>query len=143
MKIVPVMLLALTISGVLVAQESKKVPKDSVRVSIPGCAKGYVFTVGPRTADQPGTSGPSDGTHLRMNASKKTMTEIQRQEGMIEIVGLMKKNDMMPAGIGIGNVRISPGASPSGSSSIPGPASTQIMIDVEGWRRIAGACPSH
>jgi len=31
----------------LAAQEPKPVPKDSARVSITGCTKGYVFTVGP------------------------------------------------------------------------------------------------
>ena len=35
------------------AQEKKKVPGDSVRVSIPGCTKGYIFTVGRRTVDEP------------------------------------------------------------------------------------------
>jgi hypothetical protein len=30
----------------LIAQEAKKVPKDSARVSIAGCTKGYIFTAG-------------------------------------------------------------------------------------------------
>jgi hypothetical protein len=40
------------LSGPLAAQEQKPVPKDSVRVSIPGCTKGYIFTAGPRTLDR-------------------------------------------------------------------------------------------
>ena len=43
------------LSGPLVAQEEKPVPEDSVRVSIPGCAKGRIFTAGRRTPDQPGS----------------------------------------------------------------------------------------
>ena len=37
------------LSGPLVAQENKPVPKDSVRVFIPGCIKGFIFTAGRRT----------------------------------------------------------------------------------------------
>ena len=43
------------LSGPLVAQERKPVPKDSVRVFVPGCTKGYIFTAGRRTEDQPGS----------------------------------------------------------------------------------------
>ena len=66
-------------------------PKDSVRVFIPGCIKGFIFTAGRRTEDQPGGSGIPEGMHLRMNGPKTMMTEIKAHEGsMIEITGLMK-----------------------------------------------------
>ena len=132
---------AVVLGAAVNAQESKPIPKDSARVSIPGCSKGYVFTVGARTTDQPGSaSGPAEGTHLRMNGPKKMIDEIKRQEGaMIEITGLMKKDQMVPAGVGIGNVRITPGPSPS-TSRMPTPASNQVVIDIEGWRRVPGDC---
>jgi hypothetical protein len=135
-------IIAVMLSGAAIAQESKPVPKDSVRVFIPGCSKGYVFTVGLRTTDQPGSTNLPEGTHLRMNGPKKTMDEIKRAEGsMIEIAGLMKKDALAQSGVGIGPIRISPGPSPSGGSSLPGPGRNQIMIDIEGWRRVPGACP--
>src|SRR5436190_3992618 len=126
----------------LAGQEKKPVPKDSVRVAIPGCTKGYVFTAGPRTVEEPGNFEIRDGMHLRMNGPKKLMSEIKAHEGsMIEIVGLMKKgqyNDGVNIG---GGVRIGPGPTgPSGRT--PSPAANQIQIDVEGWRQIAGDCPS-
>ena len=40
---------AAMLSGAVSAQEQKPVPKDSVRVAIPGCTKGYIFTAGRRT----------------------------------------------------------------------------------------------
>jgi len=131
------------LSASLLAQEKKPVPKDSVRVFIPGCTKGYVFTAGPRTADQPGSVDIADGTHLRMSGPKKIMAAIKAHEGsMIEITGLMKKGQYGPAGIGIGGgVRIAPGPPPS-SGSLPPTSSGQIFIDVEGWRQVAGNCPS-
>jgi hypothetical protein len=130
------------LSGPLVAQENKPVPKDSVRVFIPGCTKGFIFTAGRRTQDQPGSAEISEGMHLRMNGPKKVMTEIKAHEGsMIEITGLMRKGQYKPGGVGIGGgVQISPGPAP-GNSSLPGNFS-QILIDVEGWRPVVGDCPS-
>src|SRR5437667_8623644 len=126
-------------SAPLLAQENKPVPKDSVRVFIPGCSKGYIFTAGPRTADQPGSGEIREGMHLRMNGPHKMMAEIKAHEGsMIEIAGLMKKGQQKPDGIGIGGgVRITPG--PAAGA---GPTASQILIDVEGWRPVVGACPS-
>ena len=130
------------LSAVLPAQETKKVPKDSVRVAIPGCTKGYVFTAGPRTLDEPGSFEVREGMHLRMNGPKKLMGEIKAHEGsMIEIVGLMKKGQYHD-GVNIGGgVRISPAPSGPGGM-LSSPAGNQIQIDVEGWRQIEGVCRS-
>ena len=131
-------------SGLLVAQETKPVPKDSVRVSIPGCTKGLIFTAGPRTQDEPGSVDIPEGMHFRMNGPKKIMTEIKAHEGsMIAITGLMKKGQYKPAGVGIGGgVRIMPGPAPTGGSVAGSPGISQMLIDVEGWRPVAGSCPS-
>jgi hypothetical protein len=126
--------------GTLQAQEPKPVPKDSVRLSIPGCSKGYVFTAGPRTPDQPGSASVPEGTHLRMNGPKKLISDIKAHEGsMIEITGLVKKGDLVPDGVAIGGVRIRPGRGPT--SSVSGtPLGGHISIDVEGWRLAVGSC---
>jgi hypothetical protein len=131
-------------SGLLVAQEQKPVPKDSVRVSIPGCTKGYMFTAGPRTLEHPGTVNVPVGMHLRMTGPKKMMAEMKAHEGsMIEISGLMKKGQYQPDGVAIGGgVRISPGPAPSGGNLPRSPNVNQIFIDVEGWRTVTGQCPS-
>ena len=136
-----ILLSVAALSTVSIAQETKPVPKDSVRVAIPGCTKGYVFTAGPRTVEEPGNFEIREGMHLRMNGPKKLMSEIKAHEGsMIEIVGLMKKGQYND-GVNIGGVRVSPG--PTGPSGrFPSPAANQIQIDVEGWRQIEGACPT-
>jgi hypothetical protein len=128
----------------LVAQEQKPVPKNSVRVSIPGCSRGYVFTTGPRTADEAGSASVPDGLHVRMNGTKKLMAEIKAHEGsMIVITGTMKEGQFRPDGVNLGGgVRVGPGVGPTGGSPIGNPIANQIMIDVEGWRSIAGNCPS-
>jgi hypothetical protein len=139
MKTTAVVIVAVAVfGGLLAAQENKPVPKDSVRVSIPGCTKGYIFTAGRRTEDEPGTFGIPEGMHLRMNGSKKMLAEIKAHEGsMIAITGLMKKGQYQPDGVAIGGgVRITSGSAPTGGGV------SQIMIDVEGWRLIEGGCRS-
>ena len=128
-------------SALIAAQEEKKVPKDSVRVSIPGCTKGYVFTAGRRTSDEPGYAEIREGMHLRMNGPKDMMKEIKVHEGsMIEIVGLMKKGQMRE-GISIGGARVTAGSGQAGGVG-SNPTAGQILIDVEGWRSVPGSCPS-
>ena len=122
-------------------QERKPVPKDSVRVFVPGCSKGFVFTAGPRTEDHSGSPVP-EGMHLRMNGPKTVMAEIKGHEGsMIEITGLMKKGQFGDGVAVGGGVRISGGPSAAGGR-LPAPGGDQHTIDVEGWRRIPGVCPS-
>ena len=122
------------------AQETKRVPKDSMRVTVPGCTKGYIFTAGPRTEDQPGRMDIPEGMHLRMNVSKQMMAEIKAHEGTtIEITGLMKKDQLRPDGVSIGGgVHVSPG--PPGGSISSAPTMNQSFIDVEAWRELGGSC---
>jgi hypothetical protein len=132
------------LGGRLVAQEPKPVPKDSVRVSIPGCSKGYIFTAGRRTQDDPGSVNVPEGMHFRMNGPKKVMAEIKAHEGsMVEVTGIVRKGQYKPDGVGIGGgVRVAPGPGPTGSSLPGSPVASQISIDVEGWRPVIGSCPS-
>ncbi len=124
----------------LVAQETKPVPKDSVRVSVRGCTKGYVFTAARRTEEEPGSFEITEGMHLRMNGPKKLMSEIKAHEGsMIVITGLMKKGQFREGVAVGGGVTIGPG---SRSGGIPSPGADQSFIDVEGWRATEGSCPA-
>jgi len=134
---------AAMLSGAAGAQEEKPVPKDSMRVFIPGCSKGLIFTAGPRTEDRSGGSGVPVGMHLRMSGPKKLMAEIKGQEGSaIEITGLIKRGQFAPDGVSVGGgVRIGPAPSSPGGG-FGSPVGGQIMIDVEGWRGVRGSCPS-
>src|SRR5229473_6265280 len=120
------------LSGRLAAQEQKPVPKDSVRVSMPGCTKGYIFTAGRRTQDEPGSVSVPEGMHFRMIGPKKLIAEIKAQEGsMIEITGLTRRGQYNPDGVGIGGgVRVSSAPGPTGGSPPGSPVGSQIGIDV-------------
>jgi len=145
MKTIAMLLVAGAMSaGALLAQETKPVPKDSVRVIIPGCTKGYIFTAGRRTVEDPGSVDVPEGMHFRMNGPKKTIAEIKSHEGSrVEITGIVKKGQYGPEGVGVGGgVRITPGPGP-GSGGLSGVGTpNQSFIDVEGWRPIEGRCPT-
>ena len=125
------------------AQEMKKVPKDSVRVSIPGCAKGAAFTVGRLSADQPGESTVAEGLRLHMNGPKKLLADIKAHESKrIEITGIVKRDDLVPNQVNLGKgVSISAGpATPASGTGVP--IASRAQIDLEGWRQIPGECPA-
>jgi len=127
---------ALAIAATAAAQETKPVPKDSARVSVPGCSKGYIFTVASRTVNEAGTNVDiPEGTHLRMNGPKKLINEIKAHEGqMIQLTGLMKKEQPGIAGVQLGGgVSVGAGAPVGGMPSAGG---GQNFIDVEGYRTI-------
>ena len=125
----------------LTAQETKKVPKDSARVSIAGCTKGYIFTAGSRSVEHPGSVDVPEGTHIRMNGPKSLIADIKAHEGSaIEITGIMKKGQYGPDGVAIGGgVRVGPGPAPNGGMGV-NLTTRQSFIDVEAWRPIDGEC---
>jgi hypothetical protein len=144
MRILLALSAAVALSMSLAAQETKPVPKNSVRVSVPGCSRNYIFTVGPRTADEAGSSlEVPEGMRIRMNGPKKLISEIKAHQGsMIVITGIMKQGQFKPDGVGIApGVRIGPSGGPGSVTLPPTSMTNQPMIDVEGWRPITGNCP--
>jgi hypothetical protein len=134
----------LAATGALVAaEETKPVPKDSIRVSIQGCAKGAAFTAGPRSTDVPVPVDVAEGSHFHMNGPKKVMTEIKAHETkMIEITGIVKRDDLVPNQMSLGKgVGISAGPPTAGGTPTGVPRPSQAQIDVEGWRQVTGDCP--
>jgi hypothetical protein len=129
----------------LSAQE-RKVPKDSTRVSIPGCSKGSAFVVTASPEPDRTSTEIATGRRFRLTGPKDILAEIKRREGsMIEVTGLVKKSDLKEGGIrlGGGRVRIG-GANPQDPISGAGhaPVSGNAILDVEGWRPLAETCPS-
>jgi hypothetical protein len=143
MRTTAALLVALVLSAAALVAQEKPVPKDSTRVTVPGCTKGAVFTAGPKTEDQVGRSDIPEGMHLRMNAPKKLMAEIKAHEGqMIQITGLMKKGQYNETGVAVGGgVRVTPGIG-GASAGRPSPSVGGVnYIDVESWQSAAGSCP--
>ena len=92
----------------------RPVPKDSVRVSIPGCSKGSAFVVTESPEGERTSVEIKTGRRFRLTGKKELLNEIKAREGyMIEVTGIVRKNDLAgPGGItlGGGRVRIGGGA---------------------------------
>ena len=145
MKTVAAVVAACALAGAAaLAQETRPVPKDSRRITVPGCSKGYIFTVGSRAANEAaGTDFDiPEGTHFRMNGPKKLINEIKAHEGqMVQLTGLVKIGQPGIAGMPLGGgVSVGAGAPVGGMPSAGG---GQNFFDVEGYKPIPDrSCPS-
>lgn len=143
MKSILIVVIAAASVG-LVAQE-REVPKDSMRITVPGCARGRVFVVGPRAEHEPGRSDVPPGKRFRLQGPREVLDEIRKREGsMVQLTGLVRKSDMTAPGVNLGGgVRVSPGATAPGAGS-PGRNSTfeETIFDVESWQPRPESCPS-
>jgi hypothetical protein len=123
-------------------QETRPVPKDSERLSISGCARGRVFTVGRDPNHETRGFQLEEGMKLRLEGNKKVLDGIKAQEGsMVEITGLMKKSEVVQPGVGVagGRIRITPVMPNGGTAPNPGPPTP--VIDVESFQLLNMSCP--
>jgi hypothetical protein len=126
------------------AQE-RPVPSDSTRLTVSGCTRGVVFTVGDRLEHEPGRSDVPPGRRFRLAGSKTLLTEIRKHEGSrVQITGLVRTSQLAdPAGINVGGgVRISPGPSPTAPNAGRDPNFNQVVFDLESWQPLPESCPT-
>ena len=144
----PILILAAMVlaSGALAGAQERKVPKDSERVSIPGCANGRTFIVGMPPGHEPVRSDVQEGRRFRLSGPKKLLEEIKIREGMmVEVTGLVRKSQLAgPGGVSIAGGRIRIGGStpqnPIYADPRRDPLYNQVVIDVESWRQLAEPC---
>ncbi len=130
--------------GFVVAQE-RPVPKDSTRLSVPGCAYDRLFIVDVSPEHEMPRTDMKPGRRLRLAGPKKLLEEIKALKGdMIELTGLVRKSGLIEQGVGLagGRVRIMPGRSPVGTTAGRDPGVSQAVIDVESWRLLNASCPA-
>src|SRR5215203_902671 len=136
MKVTAILVTLTAASSSLLFAQERPVPKDSVRLSISGCAHGRVFTVARSPEHELRGTELQEGRKIRLEGPKAILAEIKSHEGsMVELAGLMRRSDIDQAGISVagGRVRIAPGAAP-GSSVNRDPGPQQAIVDVESWR---------
>jgi hypothetical protein len=139
----------LAVSAVLSAQEQeKKVPKDSVRLTIPGCVNGRTFTVMRREQPEPIDAEVPVGRRFRLNGKKDVLKEMNEQKAtMVEVTGLARRSQVQQGGIPIagGRIRIG-GAQPQvpvgGGGARPELYYNEAIFDVESWRSLPDSCPA-
>ena len=139
-----VLLVLFTVLAGSMAAQEREVPRDSSRISIPGCATDRQFVVSPPPEDEPIRSDVQPGRRFRLNGAKAVLDAIERREGtMIEITGLVRKSQLAgPGGISIAGGRVRIGGVPQSpmSDASRDPMYNVVVIDVESWRQLAGSC---
>jgi len=139
------LLLATPMSG---QEQEPKVPKDSVRLSIPGCVEGRRFIVMQRERPEPvDPSAIQPGRRFRLNGKKQTLLEMQEQKAtMIEVTGLIRRSEVDERGVRVagGRVRIGGNQPQAPVSGGVGRDSgyNEVILDVESWRSLADRCPA-
>ena len=147
MRVFILVALAVMSGSALQAQE-RKVPKDSSRISIPGCANGRTFIVAESPGHEPVRSEIEPGRRFRLSASKTLLNEIKVHEGsMVEVTGLVRTSQLSgPGGIAIAGGRIRIGGAmpqnPAYSDPRRDPLYNQVVLDVESWRQLPDPCPT-
>lgn len=143
--------LAVTVAGLVGASsfaQERKVPEDSTRISIVGCARNRTFIVGEAAGHEPTNNTIQPGRRFHLNGKKPVLEEIKGHgPRMLEVTGLVRKADLAgPGGIGVagGRVRIGGGSprDPMTGSVARDPGVSQAFLDVEGWRPLPDACPA-
>jgi hypothetical protein len=124
-------------------EEKPKVPKDSYLVTVIGCFKGRVLKAADvRQMDT--TSGPViRNSAFRVTGKKDVMNLVkENDERRVEVVGLIKKSALMEPGVKFkgGRVVIGGGTMASGTSNLPDPSESVLVLDAVSVQALGGSC---
>jgi hypothetical protein len=121
-------------------QERKKIPDDSIELTVIGCLKGRVLT----TTEKRQTdveSGPYVGERrFRLAGKKDVIKEVEKHDRhLVEIVGIVKRSALDDRGMSAGPVTFNGGA-PAAGRGIPNPADNTPVMDVSSVRMRLSSC---
>lgn len=124
-------------------EEHRKVPKDSVEVTVTGCLKGRVLSASDvRQTDT--QSGPIVRQRaFRLSGPKDLMKQVKDNDGQrVEITGLIRKSALIEPGVKFkgGRVVIGGGTMGTASSGIPDPAENTVVMDMSAVQVVGGSC---
>jgi len=141
--------IVLLASATLVMAQEREVPKDSTRITIPGCVKGRTFTVAAREGHDPVSAELLPGRRFRLSGKKEFLKDIEAREGMmVEVTGLVRKAELAgPGGLSTGGGRVRIGGGAPQAQVGGGPSrtllggTTDAVLDIEGWNGLPESCP--
>ena len=142
--------LAILAAGAALAAQEREVPKDSTRITIPGCTRGRTFIVTAREGHDPTSGDLAPGRRFRLSGPRDVLREIEKREGrMVEVTGLVRKAELAgPGGLTMGGGRVRIGGGPPQAGIGGGPTRSPVggvndaVLDVEGWNALPESCPS-
>ena len=123
------------------AQEGKRIPDDSVELTVIGCLKGRVLTTRPaREVDV--QSGPNVGERtFWLNGKRDVMAEVKkRSRHLVEVVGVVKRSDLDDKGVKTGRIAVSGGPPVAGTGRPTTGAENVPVMDVSAVRVRGTSC---
>lgn len=123
------------------SQEKRRVPDDSVELTVVGCLNGRALkTVERRDVDV--ERGPYVGERtFRLAGKRDVMGEVKkRNRQLVEVIGIVKRSALDDKGISAGRVAISGGSPVAGSGRIPTGVENVPVMDVTSVRLRATSC---
>lgn len=122
-------------------QEHKKVPSDSIEVTVTGCIKGRVIRASDvRQVDT--SSGPDIRQRtFRLAGSKELMKQVKDNDGhMVEVIGIIKKSALIESGMKFKGGRVVVGGGTASPGSIPDPAENTVVMDLSAVTQVGDSC---
>ena len=122
-------------------QEKRRVPEDSVQLTVVGCLKGRVLrTIDQRQRDVESGAYVGERT-FRLAGKKDVIATVKKYDRkLVEVVGLVRRADLDDKGVKVGGITVSGGPPVSGRPA--GPGANIPVMDVETVRLRAGSCSS-
>jgi hypothetical protein len=119
----------------------RKVPKDSVEVTISGCLKGRVLQVSEAKRTDVQSGPPIRQRAVRLAGKKDVMKDVKADDGhFVEIIGLMKKADLVEPGVRFKGGRVVIGGGTGAPGAIPSPVENVAVLDVSSVTTVGGDC---
>ena len=119
----------------------RKVPKDSIEVTVTGCLKGRVLQVS-EVKQTDTQSGPPMRQHsLRLAGKKDVMKDVKERDGhFVQLIGLIKKADLVEPGVRFKGGRVVIGGGSGSPGAIPSPVENVAVLDVSSSQTTGGEC---
>jgi hypothetical protein len=137
-------LAAVLAAAPLLAQQEphRKIPKDSIEVTVNGCLKGRVLQVSKVRQTDTESGPPITQRSLRLAGKKDVMKDVKANDGrFVEVIGLVRKSALVQPGIRFrgGRVVVGGGSGAPGSG-IPDPVENVVVLDVSSVTSTGGEC---
>jgi hypothetical protein len=124
-------------------QEHRKVPKDSVLVTVTGCLKGRVIRASDVTQPDTTSGIVIRNRAFRISGKKELMNAVKEQDGhLVQLTGLIRKSALIEPGVKFkgGRVVVGGGSIGGTASSLPDPAENVVVLDAETMQAVGGSC---
>lgn len=119
----------------------RKIPKDSVEVTVNGCLKGRVLQVSEARRTDVESGPPVRQRSLRLAGKKDIMKDVKTNDGhYVELIGLIKKADLVEPGLRFKGGRVVIGGGTGAPGAIPSPVENVAVLDVSSITTVGGDC---